>query len=247
MAETPACGPSEIRHRAPTLTGSLAGRQSYSVHPCQRVCTRRACGRVEVKNEAERIEGELQREAVVWKARKERRQEYFKQLGEWILPLAPWDTMFMCSFRERHSMQGAEREFRTWWRDHCHGIPTLVGVELHPGGHGGHLHGLMAVQRREAKLAARLDGTEDLKGHSPGRFVLHRSWFNLYGRCDFRLPKSAGACAGYVTKDSTQEACKDGRFFFLGVAGLRKAHLTLERRGVSHGITLSGNLITRLS
>jgi hypothetical protein len=200
-----------------------------------------------VKNEAERIEGELEREGLVFKARRERREEYFKELGEWILPLAPWDTMFMCSFKQRQSLQRAEQTFRKWWRENCHGIPTVVGVELHPGGHGGHLHGMMAVSRREARLAARLDGSEDLKGHSPGRYVLHRSWFNRYGRCDFRLARSKGACIGYCTKDSTQEACKDGRFFFLGVAGLRKAHLTLERRGVPHGITMSGNEIVGVS
>jgi hypothetical protein len=148
-------------------------------------------------------------------ARREARRELQQQTVEWLLHLAPWDCFLTCTFKLRvPKIETGRQIFESWWKRHWHGVPTFYAVELHPGGHGAHIHGLMALAR------LRIQRTD-----------LWESWFKVYGRCSFKPPRSAGAVAGYCASGSVLEVLKDGCWGLLGVTqNARKLQHVLRRQ-----------------
>ena len=147
-------------------------------------------------------------------ARQEAKQWLQIQTVDWLLHLAPWDCFLTCTFKVRIPSADTGRQvFVNWWKERWHGVPCFYAVELHPGGHGAHIHGLMALKRQRIQ-----------------RTALWESWFNVFGRCSFLPPRSVDAVAGYCAGGSVLEVMKDGCWGILGVTqNSRKLRHVLRR------------------
>lgn len=138
----------------------------------------------------------------------------------WLLNLAPWDCFFTCTFKSRvPRLQTAQGIFVNWMK-RCPGVPTFYAVEFHPGGHGAHLHGLMALAHRGLQ-----------------RTALWESWFDAYGRNSFLPPRSPGAVAGYCARGSVLEVLKDGCWGLLGVSMNRRKFGHARSRAQAHVVS----------
>jgi hypothetical protein len=145
--------------------------------------------------------------------RRELRSMNQAQVVEWILDLSQWDCFFTCTFRQKRSPEEAEAIFRDWWKHNWYGVPTFYSVELHPGGHGAHLHGLMTLWPRGIKYLS-----------------LWETWFKPYGRCSFERPRDLENAAGYSSPITVYEVIKDGIWGTLGVTlNRRKAFRAMSK------------------
>lgn len=145
--------------------------------------------------------------------RREVANELQQETVEWLLNLAPWDCFFTCTFAKRVPRLESARSVFVYWMKRWPGVPVFYAVEQHPGGHGAHLHGLMALAHRGIQ-----------------RTALWESWFDVYGRNSFLPPRSPGAVAGYCASGSVLEVLKDGCWGLLGVSmNRRKVHQARSR------------------
>jgi hypothetical protein len=119
----------------------------------------------------------------------------------WILSLSVWDCFLTCTFRRPRSLHDSEKIFREWWQSNWFGVPCFYSIELHPGGHGGHIHGLMTLWPRGIKYLA-----------------LWETWFKPYGRCSFEKPRDLKRTAGYSSPTTVHEVIKDGTWGLLGIS-----------------------------
>lgn len=165
--------------------------------------------------ETERVERPLDEEELRGYARRQAREELQIRTVDWLLHLARWDCFLTCTFKIRvPKVESGKQIFVNWWKENWHGVPCFYAVELHPGGHGAHIHGLMALKRRRIQ-----------------RTALWESWFERYGRCSFLPPRSADAVAGYCAGGSVLEVMKDGCWGLLGVTqNPRKLRHVLRRQ-----------------
>lgn len=119
----------------------------------------------------------------------------------WILSLSTWDCFATFTFRRSRSLIDSEKIIRSWWHEHWFGVPFFYSVEAHPGGHGGHGHGLMSLWPRGIQ-----------------RTALWESWFKPYGRCRFEVPRDLKKTAGYSSPTTVYEVIKDGMWGTLGIS-----------------------------
>lgn len=119
----------------------------------------------------------------------------------WILNLSVWDCFFTLTSRRRRSLFEIEKLFLEWKREFWYKVPCFYSVEDHPGGHGGHLHGLMSLWALGIQ-----------------RTALWESWFKPYGRCRFEVPRNLEKTAGYSSPTTVYEVIKDGVWGIHGIS-----------------------------
>jgi hypothetical protein len=108
----------------------------------------------------------------------------------WVQGLARWDAWATFTFQTQEALDGhlwlpsadlAERIFLGWHKRLQRGRGAFYVVEQHPGGHGPHLHALLASQ-------------------GAWRRSLWLSWFNRWGRARVESIHRKGGVAGYCAK-----------------------------------------------
>ena len=112
-----------------------------------------------------------------------------EQLAAWraFLPsLGGWEVFVTGTFRHKSGIATAAKCFERFMRTECPSVSYFYAVELHPGGHGAHVHAMLADCRRVYRKR------------------VWRAWFTAYGRNriePIRKPEGVHAyCAKYVTK-----------------------------------------------
>lgn len=134
--------------------------------------------------ERELIGSHLAKDEQLWRDYPEERSVESERriVAEWVGGLADWDCFFTLTFRgEAWSGQHAQRAVVRWCNRSLRGRSVLHAEEVHPGGHGAHVHGLAATQ-------------------GAWRKGLWQSWYARYGRAKFEPLKTIGGVAGYVSK-----------------------------------------------
>lgn len=166
--------------------------------------------------EIERRERPLDVEELRKKAMWDSKGELHKATVEWLKNLCVWDCFFTLTFRVSvRSVGTAETMFKKWMRKNWRGVACFYAVELHPGGHGAHLHGLMNLTARRIQ-----------------RTALWESWFKLHGRCSFEFPQNVDSVTGYCSRASVLEVLKDGRWGILGLSQNERKVNEIYSRGV---------------
>jgi hypothetical protein len=108
-------------------------------------------------------------------------------MADWVSSLAPWKVFATHTFSYEASLGSARRVYERFMAQALPSISYFYAVELHPGGHGPHIHAMW-----------------DSLG-AP-RIATHREWLKRYGRNriepvrDFR--DVVDYCAKYVCKES---------------------------------------------
>jgi len=99
----------------------------------------------------------------------------------WVETLGKWDCFFTGSFDTCWSELHASRAFERWHRRNQKSRSAFYVVEQHPGGHGAHIHALLASQ-------------------GAYRRILWRTWFERYGRCRIEPIRKQLHLAAYCFK-----------------------------------------------
>jgi len=116
----------------------------------------------------------------------------------WLLTVAPWDTFGTYTYALERSVEGARRNYQWWHRKNFPAVPTFYAIEMHPGGHGAHIHALHRL------------------GQSPRRHEVWASWWPRLGRARVSPIEKIGGCSGYCSKYAVKEAFKNGWWMVLG-------------------------------
>jgi len=101
--------------------------------------------------------------------------------AEWVGGLAAWDVAATATFRYRCGIWAAEKAWLGFMRRHFPEVRYFYAVEIHPGGHGAHVHALLEYRRRQRKHAWRV-------------------WFERYGRALFSGMRSRRNACAYAAK-----------------------------------------------
>lgn len=132
------------------------------------------------------------------------KHHFVGEFGDWVLSLAPWQAFGTFTFKNQMTTQGAANCFENQVVRHLPGVRTFYSVEIHPGGHGGHVHALLAnLGPFESKPAGK--GNKILVTSIRG-VNFWKLWFDRYGRNSIELPNDVGACGRYVASYMTKEA-----------------------------------------
>jgi hypothetical protein len=132
------------------------------------------------------------------------KHHFVGEFGEWVLQLAPWQAFGTFTFQFEMTTRGAANCFENQVARHLPGVRCFYSVEMHPGGHGGHVHALFAnlgeFESQLSKKGQRVLVTE-IRGVN-----FWKLWFDRYGRNSIELPRDVGACGRYVASYMTKEA-----------------------------------------
>jgi hypothetical protein len=134
--------------------------------------------------------------------------EIEREFVNWVVQLAPWDAFCTFTFELSESVEGARRKFTRWINKNWQGVPVFYVIEIHPGGHGAHIHALMRLGNKRRK-------------------EVWRDWFNSFGQARLVPIESIGACAGYCAKYCIKTAFEKGWWNVLNVSG-RWQPVTME-------------------
>lgn len=146
------------------------------------------------------------------------KQHHAGELGEWVQGLAPWQIFGFGSFPKPRSLEQTGRATEDFLaRNLPEHVKGFYSCELHPGGHFGHMHVLLAgVKHLETKparsgkrqLLTEADGVDlfNLWAERFGewrseRFVRAFNSFTLIENAESSSRYVAKACR-YVTKDT---------------------------------------------
>jgi len=144
-------------------------------HPCLELCTDgNAMSLLEECDVADEVSEEQLR------CRFEKEVEKFK-VASWVIGLGNWDVFMTGTFKGETSSVEANRRFLWWMNRMLPGHRVLYVVENHPGGHGAHLHGLLATKGCYRKR-------------------LWADWYERFGRCRFDPVRSKNEAARYTMK-----------------------------------------------
>lgn len=132
------------------------------------------------------------------------KHHFVGEFGEWVLGLAPWQAFGTFTFQFQQTTAGASRCFESQAVRHLPGVGCFYSVEIHPGGHGGHVHALFSnlgeFETQPAKKGNKLLVTR-IRGVN-----FWKLWFDRYGRNSIELPNDLGACGRYVAAYMTKES-----------------------------------------
>jgi len=115
------------------------------------------------------------------------------EVEAWVHKLAPWDVWFTGTFRYPiYKCDVASGITERFMAHNLPARPVFYAVEWHPGGHGCHVHALIA------------------SSGSCYRSGLWRSWFDRYGRARVEPVKQADQVSSYCAKYCIKQAFARG-------------------------------------
>jgi len=115
------------------------------------------------------------------------------EIEDWVFKLAPWDVWFTGTFKwPVYRVDVASGITERFMAKHLPARPCFYAVEWHPGGHGCHVHALIA------------------SSGACYRSGLWRAWFGRYGRARVESVRHADQESSYCAKYCVKHAFAKG-------------------------------------